>query len=222
MVSLKVAAIINRIRNVGGSFFANDNIHKYLTDGDLESIQAAVEEDVKSLLTNLVIDIENDHNSRETAARVAKMFVQEFYKGRYTPQPAVTVFPNVKKIDQLYIVGPVEIKSTCSHHLVPIEGRVWVGVIPGKDLSGLSKFGRLAHWIFRRPQIQEEATAQLADLIEQIMEPTALALIVKARHLCMCHRGIEDPNSEHTTSDMRGDFRTVPSLRSEFLSLIQL
>ena len=216
----KVQDILSRIEQEGAPFFANDNISKFLQEGDMERIQKAVEGDVLSMLRHMLIDVDHDHNSEGTAARVAKMFVREFYKGRYVEMPKVTVFPNAKKIDQLYIVGPVGIKSTCSHHLVPIVGKAWVGVIPGKDLSGLSKFARLAEWIFRRPQIQEEATQQLADLLNELLEPVALALIVKAQHMCMCHRGVEDPDSEHTTSYMGGSFKSDSALRMEFLTLI--
>lgn len=216
----KVQHIIDRIEAAGAPYFANDNIAKFVSEDDLYIIQKAVEGDVKSMLRNMVIDIDNDHNSNETAKRVAKMFIQEFYKGRYVEMPSVTVFPNAKQIDQLYIVGPCSVKSTCSHHLVPIVGKVWVGVIPGDDLSGLSKFARLAEWIFRRPQIQEEATQQLAELLEELLKPKALALIVKAQHMCMCHRGVEDPDSEHVTSYMGGAFKTDSALRMEFLTLI--
>lgn len=215
-----VQDILDRIKAAGVSYFANDNIASFLNEGDLDRIQAAVQNDVNSMLRHMLIDVDNDHNSNETAKRVAKMFVREFYRGRYVEMPSVTVFPNAKQIDQLYIVGPVSVKSTCSHHLVPIVGKVWVGCIPGNDLSGLSKFARLAEWIFRRPQIQEEATHQLAELLEDLLKPKALSLIVKAQHMCMCHRGVEDPDSEHTTSYMGGAFKTDAALRMEFLTLI--
>jgi GTP cyclohydrolase I len=218
---MKTSDIVRqRILEANAPFFANDNIASFVTPEELAGIQEEVEFHMDNLLRALVIDVDNDHNSNGTAKRVAKMFVREFYKGRYVEMPNVTVFPNAKKIDQLYIVGPVSVKSTCSHHLVPIVGKVWVGCIPGDDLSGLSKFARLAEWIFRRPQIQEEATQQLAELLEEILKPKALALIVKAQHMCMCHRGVEDPDSEHTTSYMGGAFKQDPALRMEFLTLM--
>lgn len=113
-----VAEIIRDcIKEAGAPFHANDNISAFIRPGELEQLQKLVENDIQAMLTNMVIDTENDHNSNETAKRVAKMFMRELYWGRYEPMPSVTVFPNVKKVDQLYVVGPVTVKSTCFNHL---------------------------------------------------------------------------------------------------------
>jgi len=203
---------------------ANSNLHEAMSEQLRASMLKAVEQDVSNMLRHLLIDTENDHNTRATPARVARMLVNEVYAGRYDPPPVVTAFPNHQKIGDFYIIGPVSIKSTCSHHLVPIEGRVWVGLLPKPEgiLGGLSKIPRMADWIFRRPQIQEEATQQLADLIYKELDPAGLAMIVKARHMCMSHRGVKDPESEHTTSHMSKAFKDDAALRSEFLTLISL
>src|SRR6266403_623507 len=99
----------------------------------------------------------------------ARMFVDEVFRGRYVPEPGITQFPNIEHLNELMIVGPVIIRSTCPHHLCPLFGRLWIGVMPNEhsSLIGLSKYARLADWIMSRPQIQEEAVARLADQIGQ-------------------------------------------------------
>ena len=175
-----------------------------------------------SVLDSLVIDTENDHNSKETARRVAKMYVHEIFKGRYTKLPQITEFPNASKLNELMIVGPITVRSACSHHLCPVIGKVWVGVLPNEDTNiiGLSKYARLTEWIMSRPQIQEEAVIQLADLIEQKTQPDGLAIVMEATHFCMTWRGVKDMDNKMINSVMRGSFLTNPELRQEFLSLI--
>lgn len=212
--------ILDRLRETGIPFAANDNISEVLRPGDLESIEAVVELAVKQVLHALVIDYTCDHNTRDTARRVAKMLVREVYRGRYEPCPDVTDFPNVKGLDELYTVGPITVRSACSHHMVPILGKAWIGVIPGERLIGLSKFARLTEWVMARPQIQEEAAVQLADLLEMLVAPRALAVVIKAEHLCMSWRGVRDGDACMTTSVMRGLFREQLAARQEFLSMI--
>ena len=176
------------------------------------------------VLESLVIDIENDHNTRETARRVAKMYVTEVFKGRYLPLPKVTEFPNAEHLNELMIMGPVTVRSACSHHLCPIMGRLWIGVMPNKDsdLIGLSKYSRIADWIMSRPQIQEEAIIQLADQLVAMVKPDGLAVVMEADHFCMHWRGVKDNASKMTNSVMRGVFLENGALRREFLSLIDL
>jgi len=211
----------DKIRNAGGTFAANDNISEHLGTGDLEQIENDVEAAVQQLLRALVIDTENDHNTRETAKRVAKMYVHEVFKGRYASRPIITDFPNAKRLDQIYAVGPIAVRSACSHHLVPIVGKAWIGVIPGDRIVGLSKFNRLTDWIMSRPQIQEEATMQLADEIEALIKPRALAVVIQAQHLCMTWRGVRDLDTSMATSVMRGAFRENAVAREGFFSIIR-
>ena len=213
--------IRERIVAAGGKFYANDNIAAYMQEGEEQQLQEEVALQVSELLKSLVIDSENDHNTKGTADRVAKMYIKEVYKGRYTCQPAVTDFPNVKDLNQIYTVGPITVRSACSHHLVPIMGSAWIGVIPSDRVIGISKFNRLTEWVMARPQIQEEATVQLADEIERLIKPKALAVIVKASHLCMTWRGVRESNTSMTTSVMRGLFMESDGARAEFLSLIK-
>jgi GTP cyclohydrolase I len=134
----------------------------------------------------------------------------------------VTEFPNVRRLNELMIVGPVTVRSACSHHLCPIIGRIWVGVMPNEHsaLIGLSKYARLVEWVMARPQIQEEAVIQLADLLQEKMRPDGLAIVLKADHYCMQWRGVKDMDSKMVNSVMRGSFLKNPDLRREFLSLL--
>lgn len=211
-----------RLQAAGVRFHANDNIAEFMREGDLEQLQGEVAWHMEQVLRALVIDTDSDHNTRETAKRVAKMFVREVFAGRYQPAPAVTEFPNVERLNELMIVGPLRVRSACSHHLCPIMGRVWVGVLPHRDsnLIGLSKYGRLVQWVMSRPQIQEEAVSQVADLLERRLNPDGVAVVLEAEHYCMHWRGVKDDGAQMVNSVMRGAFLSDPALRREFLSLL--
>lgn len=215
---MKSQEIKDRLIAANAPFFANDNISKYINPEDMDELSLEVEDRVKALLQSLVIDVENDHNTKDTAKRVAKMYLKEVFEGRYVECPKATDFPNAKQVDEIYAVGPITIRSACSHHLAPIMGKAWVGVIPGDRVIGLSKFNRIAHWVLSRPQIQEEAVVQLADELEAKMKPHALGVMIKASHFCGCWRGVKD-DSEMTTSVMRGLFLSEHSARSELLQI---
>jgi GTP cyclohydrolase I len=214
--------IRERIRRARARFHANDNISAYIEEGELEQLRLEVAGKIDEVLRALVIDTESDHNTRDTARRVAKMYLSEVFEGRYVPEPPVTEFPNVRHLNELMIVGPVTVRSACSHHLCPIIGRIWVGVMPDEfsALIGLSKYARLVEWVMTRPQIQEEAITQLAELLQQKMQPDGLAIVMEADHYCMQWRGVKDMDSKMTNSVMRGRFLKDPDLRREFLSLL--
>ena len=211
-----------RIKASGKRFHANDNISEFIRAGEADELQTEVESKMREVLKSLVIDTDSDHNTRDTAKRVAKMFLNEVFRGRYVAQPAVTEFPNVEHLNELMIVGPITIRSACSHHLCPIMGRIWVGVMPNRhsNLIGLSKYARLADWVMSRPQIQEEAVTQLANLLQDKIQPDGLALVMEADHFCMQWRGVKDVNSKMINSVMRGSFLKDPNLRREFLALV--
>ena len=215
--------IRSRLAKANKRFFANDNIADFVSDAELDQLQAEVETKMRGVLESLVIDIENDHNTHDTAKRVAKMFIREVFRGRYVPAPAVTEFPNASHLNELMIVGPITVRSACSHHLCPIMGKVWVGIMPNEhtNLIGLSKFARLIDWLMSRPQIQEEAIAQTAALLQDKLQPDGLAIVMEADHFCMHWRGVKDTDSKMINSVMRGSFLKDPNLRREFLSLIQ-
>ena len=210
-----------RIKAAGVRFHANDNISAFIEDGELDALQADVQAKLAGVLESLVIDVESDHNTQDTAKRVAKMYLQEVFRGRYQPAPPVTEFPNIERLNELMIVGPITVRSACSHHLCPIMGKVWVGVVPNaaSDLIGLSKYARLCDWIMSRPQIQEEAVVMLADELERRIRPDGLAVAMEADHFCMRWRGVKDGQPVMTNSVMRGAFLEDAALRREFLSL---
>lgn len=201
---------------------ANDNIADYIEEGELDLLQQEVEDKVQSVLESLVIDTVNDHNTQETAKRVAKMYCREIFSGRYNKQPRITDFPNAKNLDQIYSVGPITVRSCCSHHMVPIIGKAWVGIKASERVIGLSKFNRLTNWVCSRPHIQEEAVMILADEIEKLVKPKGLIVIIKANHYCMKWRGVKEPNCKMTTSVVRGEFRDQPHMKQEFLNLVDL
>ena len=203
-------------------FHANDNIAEFIQPGELEALLDEVEDKMKGVLESLVIDTANDHNTNDTAKRLAKMYVKEVFNGRYVQAPEITEFPNAERLNELMIVGPITVRSACSHHFCPIIGKIWIGILPNKNTNviGLSKYARLAEWVMGRPQIQEEAVVQLADLIQQKTRPDGLALVMEASHFCMAWRGVKDLDSRMINSVMRGAFLKDPILRREFLALI--
>jgi GTP cyclohydrolase I len=203
-------------------FNANDNIADFIEPGELERLLDEVAGKMQGVLQSLVIDTEHDHNTQDTARRVAKMYIQEVFKGRYVKAPTITEFPNAEHLNELMIVGPIKVRSACSHHFCPVIGQVWIGVMPNErtNVIGLSKYARLAEWVMGRPQIQEEAVVQLADLIQEKTQPDGLAIVMEATHFCMGWRGVKDLDSKMINSVMRGVFLKDPNLRREFLSLI--
>ena len=204
-------------------YHANDNISAFMQEGELEELRAEVQDKLQQVLESLVIDTVSDHNTNETAQRVAKMFLTEVFGGRYTPMPSVTEFPNISRLNELMIVGPVTVRSACSHHLCPIMGRVWIGILPNEhsNLIGLSKYARICDWIMSRPQIQEEAVTMLADELQDRVKPDGLGIVMDADHFCMHWRGVKDTSAKMINSVMRGAFLKNPDLRREFLSLIE-
>ena len=213
-----------RIEQAKRRFHANDNISAFLAPGELDALLEEVEGKMKAVLESLVIDTTSDHNTRDTARRVAKMYLTEVFRGRYVPEPTVTEFPNAERLNELMIVGPITVRSACSHHFCPIMGRLWIGLMPNEhsNLLGLSKYSRLAEWVMGRPQIQEEAVTQMADLLMTRVSPDGLAVVMEADHFCMHWRGVRDADSKMVNSVMRGSFLKDPALRREFLSLLNL
>ena len=203
-------------------FHANDNIAEFIEPGELELLLDEVTVKMQGVLDSLVINTEGDHNTHNTARRVAKMYINEVFKGRYVKPPTITEFPNAEHLNELMIVGPITVRSACSHHFCPVIGKIWIGVMPNEhtNVIGLSKYARLAEWVMGRPQIQEEAVVQLADLIMEKTQPDGLAIVMEATHYCMAWRGVKDMDSKMINSVMRGAFLKDATLRREFLALI--
>jgi GTP cyclohydrolase I len=218
-VSVKIR---ERIQAARKRYHANDNISEFIEPGELAALLDEVQVKMQGVLDSLVIDTEHDHNTSDTARRVAKMYLNEVFRGRYVKSPEITEFPNAEHLNELMIVGPITVRSACSHHFCPVIGQIWIGVLPNEhtNVIGLSKYARLAEWVMGRPQIQEEAVVQLADLIQLKTQPDGLAIVMEASHYCMSWRGVKDMDSRMINSVMRGAFLKDPNLRREFLSLI--
>jgi GTP cyclohydrolase IA len=214
--------IRERLKAAQQRFHANDNIAAFIEPGELEALLDEVQGKMQGVLESLVIDTVSDHNTQDTARRVAKMYLKEVFRGRYEEAPPVTEFPNAERLNELMIVGPITVRSACSHHLCPIVGKIWVGIMPNEhsNLIGLSKYARLAEWIMNRPQIQEEAVTQVAELLQSKMQPDGLAVVMEAEHFCMTWRGVKDMDAKMINSVMRGAFLKDANLRREFLSLV--
>ena len=220
-VSARIRARLVKSRR---RFHANDNIADFLEPGEMEALLSEVEGKFKGVLESLVIDTDSDHNTRDTARRVAKMYLTEVFRGRYADPPPVTEFPNAAALNELMIVGPITVRSACSHHFCPIMGRLWIGLMPNEhsNLIGLSKYSRLAEWVMSRPQIQEEAITQMAELLMAKVRPDGLAVVMEADHFCMHWRGVKDTETKMINSVMRGSFLKDHHLRAEFLALLKL
>lgn len=201
-------------------FGSNDAIGNHITKSDIVGLKTEAENAVRDLMRALVIDIDNDPHSIDTPKRVAQMYFDEVFAGRYEPEPFVTSFPNRRKLDELLTLGPIAIRSACSHHMCPVVGTLWCGVIPDGKVIGISKFVRIARHIMARPQIQEEAIIQLADRLEHLVEPRGLGVVMKAKHFCLTWRGVREHETTMTTNVMRGILKESPSARAEFMQTI--
>ncbi len=222
---LPISAILRqRIITKKIQFRAPDNISEVIGPGDLDLLIEEVSEKIERVLQSLVIDTASDHNTHDTCRRVAKMLILEVFHGRYFPQPDLPATPKKISASELTILGPITVRGVCSHHLCPIMGRLWIGILPSRSKRSisLSKYVRLTNWVMSRPQIQEEAVVQLAQIIEHQISPDGLAIVMNADHSCIQWRGKGDDKSRKTNSVMRGLFLTNSNLRKEFLSLIAM
>ena len=207
------------------NIFIDNGIDFDFNPQEINEILQQIEIDTRAACHQLLraLRIGIDHNTEMTAVRMAKMYIHEVFKGRYEAMPSVTTFPNHNNIDQLYTIGPVTIRSTCSHHFVPILGQAWFGVLPNPQsrVLGLSKFARLADWVFSRPQIQEEATDQLGKLVSGMVKGDGFGLVVKAKHFCTVWRGIKDNEQTMITSYLEGNLKNDHKAKAEFFELIK-
>ncbi len=212
--------VFSKINSSGEEMF-DSNGNMPLSEDERKLMVLKLEDKFKDILDILRIS-RNDPNATHTPHRMAKMFVNELLRGRYIEAPKMTVFPNRKKVDNLIISKGIEVMSVCSHHWLPISGNCTIGYIPGDFVIGLSKLSRIVDWFGRRAQIQEELGEQIADYLEEILQPKALGVVIKARHYCMIARGVRgsEEQSIMTTSVMRGLLMEENSLRNEFVSLI--
>jgi GTP cyclohydrolase IA len=176
----------------------------------------AAERAAHDLLVALGADLESDH-LRETPRRVAKAYAELL-----TPRPFnATTFPNDEGYDELVVVRDVPFQSLCMHHMLPFQGSAHIAYLPGERIVGLSKLGRVVDMFARSLQVQERLTTQVADWLEDALEPRGVGVIVEAEHLCMSLRGVQKPGSRTVTSALRGLVKDDARTRQEFLSLMR-
>jgi GTP cyclohydrolase IA len=178
------------------------------------------EEAVRTLIRWAGDDPQRD-GLRDTPARVVRAF-EEWFRG-YSEDPAEilkTTFEEIEGYDEMIVLQAIRFESHCEHHLAPIVGRAWVGYIPNGRVVGISKLARVVDVYAKRLQIQEKMTAQIANVINDVLEPQGVAVVIKAEHQCMTTRGVLKPGTELMTSRMLGIFRTSSITRQEFLSMV--
>ena len=157
----------------------------------------------------------------ETPKRVVRAYEQFF--GGYDKDPKEVlskVFEEVEGYDEMVIVKDIRVESHCEHHMVPILGKAHVGYLPDKRIVGISKLARVVDIFGKRLQTQEVMTAQIANVINEVLEPKGVAVVINAKHQCMTTRGVHKPESSTITSTMLGTFRQNPDTRAEFMNLI--
>ena len=199
---------------------SNEALEHTLTPAEQAAMIDLAASKLEELFDVLQINFRNDHNTRGTAQRVAKMLVTETMKGRYSAAPEITEFENLLQFDQLLVTGPLEVRSTCAHHLMPIYGHAFVGVLPSPDgkVIGLSKYDRIVEHFASRLQIQEELVQQIGQHIVAKTAPRGLAVRLSAVHMCKTHRGIKASHkSRMVTTAYFGELASNPRLKQEFL-----
>ncbi|MEY4334316.1 MAG: hypothetical protein RLZZ196_3059 [Bacteroidota bacterium] len=217
--------ITKRLKDANARFHANDNISKYLDDGDRGLLIDEVATKFQEVLKSLVIDVETDPNSKGTAKRLAKMYINEIMSGRYHDAPEVTSFPNdgthgTEPYSGMLVVR-AELRSMCSHHHQPVTGTAYIGVIPSTHVIGLSKYIRIAQHCARRGTLQEELCGDIAKAIKKATRSDNVAVYIEAKHGCCENRGIMASNSTTQTTVVNGLFYTQ-SAREEFFNNIKM
>lgn len=219
-----VSAIVReRLQNSNKRYYASDNIADFISTEEKNQLIDEATEKFEAVLDTLLIDRQNDPNSRDTGRRMAKMYINELMAGRYEAEPDATAFPNDDPETRYsgLIVTRVDIKSMCSHHHQIVDGVAWIGILPGTRVIGLSKYARIAQWCARRGTLQEELTREIA---KRIMEHTGtedVAVYMKLRHGCCENRGIMAKNSSTHTSILHGQFYN-PSVKEEFYNQVKM
>lgn len=214
--------IRERLDQANHRYFACDNISDFINPGEKELLIDEVSENFTTVLKSLLIDTNNDPNSEDTGRRLAKMYINELFSGRYNPAPSATAFPNdgEDKYEGMLVVRS-ELKSVCSHHHQPVNGIAYIGIIPGKKVIGLSKYSRIAQWHARRGTLQEELCQRIQKSISHITETPNVAVHITAIHGCCENRGLMAHNSKTQTTVLGGDFKRS-DLKQEFFDNIKL
>jgi GTP cyclohydrolase I len=208
------------LRRPRRSRLANEGVSIPLDADDRTAMIDAAADKFSELFDILQIDHRNDHNTRDTPKRVSKMFVEEILRGRYCAPPEMTEFENAEQYDQLIVTGPIDVRSTCAHHLMPFYGRAFIGVLPSPNgrIIGLSKYDRVVDFFASRLQIQEELVKQIGGYLMDKTAPSGLAVRISAVHMCKTHRGVKASHrSRMVSSAYWGTLAESAALKSEFL-----
>ena len=215
--------IRERMRSSNKRFWAGDNISEYISDVEKDSLINEATVAFESVLDALLIDRENDPNSKGTARRLAKMYFNEIMEGRYVPGPDATAFPNDSddRYDGMLVVRS-ELKSMCSHHHQPVTGVAYIGILAAQKLIGLSKYTRIAQWCARRGTLQEELCNDIAREIQKATDSENVAVYIQAVHGCCENRGIMAHSSLTQTTVLRGAFKDDQGTKKEFFDNIKL
>ncbi len=215
--------IRDSMRASGKRFWAGDNISEYVDEVTKLGLINEATQAFEGVLDTLLIDRENDPNSKGTAQRLAKMYFNEIMAGRYEESPNATAFPNDTdgKYEGMLVVRS-ELKSMCSHHHQPVTGVAYIGIIAGPKLIGLSKYTRIAQWCARRGTLQEELCMDIAREIEFATGSRDVAVYIQATHGCCENRGIMAHSSLTQTTVLHGAFKSDQSVKKEFFDNIKL
>lgn len=199
---------------------SNEALDEPLTSEERAGMIAAATRKYEELLDILQVDHRFDHNTRDTPGRVARMLVDEAMAGRFSAPPVITAFENAQNFEHLIITGPIAVRSTCAHHLMPIYGHACIGILPASDgrIIGLSKYDRIVDHFAARLQIQEELVQQIGRHIMDTTAPRGLAVRISAVHMCKTHRGVHASHrSRMVTNAYFGALAAEPGLKEEFL-----
>ena len=212
-----------KMKREGKRFWAGDNISEYVTDENKEQLIDEAAEAFETVLDRLLIDRENDPNSKGTARRLAKMYYNEIMGGRYDPAPDATAFPNdtEERYEGMLVVRS-ELRSMCSHHHQPVAGVAYIGIIAAQKLIGLSKYTRIAQWCARRGTLQEELCNDIAREIMIATESENIGVYIQATHGCCENRGIMAHSSLTQTTVLKGAFKDDPGTKKEFFDNIKM
>jgi len=204
-------------------YWAGDNISEYVSDKDKELLVDELTEKFEGVLDSLLIDRENDPNSKGTARRLAKMYIYEIMSGRYEAAPDATAFPNDSEDRYTgMLVVRSELRSMCSHHHQPVSGVAYIGIIAAQKLIGLSKYTRIAQWCARRGTLQEELANDIAREIMKATGSENVAVYIQATHGCCENRGIMAHSSLTQTTVLKGRFIEDQSTKNEFFENVKL
>jgi GTP cyclohydrolase I len=207
-------------RDLIRSCLCNEALDTPMTEAEREAMIVAAARKLEELFDILRIDHQNDHNTRETPQRVAKMYAEELLEGRFTAPPRITEFDNAQAYDQLIVTGPIELRSMCAHHMMLIYGAAYIGILPAADgkIIGLSKYDRIVEYFASRLQIQEELVKQIGQYIMDMTAPRGLAVRISAVHMCKTQRGVRASHRSRIVNTYYwGEMASDAALKGEFL-----